>query len=173
MKKLIIVCEESCRPYGDYLAQLISMEDDTEESVVGVKDGEVAAQVWLEKDYTANAAQLSSNQYILFIGDDKFVKDKSMNMKVVFKKYGIAYGWLGRQAFYQLIVRYGNLNTTISLILHSRILIISKGSSKKNPQRKKYLQLQHLLQQSYYLLELRLHLLVHLLLQRKLIITKR
>ncbi len=24
MKKLIIVCEEKCRQYGDYLAQLIS-----------------------------------------------------------------------------------------------------------------------------------------------------
>lgn len=40
--------------YGDYLAQLISLEDDTEDSTVGVKDGEVAAQVWLEKDYKAN-----------------------------------------------------------------------------------------------------------------------
>ena len=71
MKKLIIVCEEKCRQYGDYLAQLISLEDDTEDETVGTKDGEVAAQVWLEKDYKANAAQLSSNQYILFIGQDK------------------------------------------------------------------------------------------------------
>ena len=59
MKKLIIVCEEKCRQYGDYLAQLISLEDDTEDETVGTKDGEVAAQVWLEKDYKANAAQLS------------------------------------------------------------------------------------------------------------------
>ena len=28
MKKLIIVCEEKCRQYGDYLAQLISLDDD-------------------------------------------------------------------------------------------------------------------------------------------------
>ncbi len=45
MKKLIIVCGEKYRVYGDYLAQLISLEDDTEDSTVGVKDGEVAAQV--------------------------------------------------------------------------------------------------------------------------------
>ena len=45
MKKLIIVCEEKCRQYGDYLAQLISLEDDTEDETVGTKDGEVAAQV--------------------------------------------------------------------------------------------------------------------------------
>lgn len=58
MKKLIIVCEEKYRVYGDYLAQLISLEDDTEDSTVGVKDGEVAAQVWLEKDYKANSADV-------------------------------------------------------------------------------------------------------------------
>ncbi|MCD8049917.1 MAG: hypothetical protein LUG52_10080 [Clostridia bacterium] len=98
MKKLIIVCEKKCRVFGDYLAQLISLEDDTEDSVVGVKDGEVAAQVWLEKDYNANSAQLSSNQYILFIGHDKLIKEKSSHMNVVFAKYGIAYGWLGKQA---------------------------------------------------------------------------
>ena len=45
MKRLIIVCEEKCRQYGDYLAQLISLEDDTEDETVGTKDGEVAAQV--------------------------------------------------------------------------------------------------------------------------------
>lgn len=98
MKKLIIVCEEKYRVYGDYLAQLISLEDDTEETTVGVKDGEVAAQVWLEKDYKANAAQLSSNQYILFIGHDKLIKEKSSHMKVAFSQYGMAYGWLGKQA---------------------------------------------------------------------------
>ena len=34
MKKLIIVCEEKCRQYGDYLAQLISLEDDKEDETV-------------------------------------------------------------------------------------------------------------------------------------------
>lgn len=98
MKKLIIVCEEKYRVYGDYLAQLISLEDDTEDTTVGVKDGEVAAQVWLEKEYKANSAQLSSNQYILFIGHNKLIKKKSSHMKVIFSQYGMAYGWLGKQA---------------------------------------------------------------------------
>lgn len=98
MKKLIIVCEEKCRIYGDYLAQLISMDDDTEDTTIGVKDGEVAAQVWLEKDYTANAVQISSTQYILFIGNDKLIKEKSSHMELVFSKYGMKYGWLGKQA---------------------------------------------------------------------------
>ena len=98
MKKLIIVCEEKCRQYGDYLAQLISLEDDTENETVGTKDGEVAAQVWLEKDYKANAAQLSSNQYILFIGQDKLIKEKSSHMNMEFAEFGMKYGWLGKQA---------------------------------------------------------------------------
>lgn len=98
MKKLIIVCEEKYRQYGDYLAQLISLEDDTEDETVGTKDGEVAAQVWLEKDYKANAAQLSSNQYILFIGQDKLIKEKSSYMNMEFSEFGMKYGWLGKQA---------------------------------------------------------------------------
>lgn len=98
MKKLIIVCEEKCRQYGDYLAQLISLEDDKEDEAVGTKDGEVAAQVWLEKDYKANASQLSSNQYILFIGQDKLIKGKSSHMNMEFAEFGMKYGWLGKQA---------------------------------------------------------------------------
>lgn len=98
MKKLIIVCEEKYRVYGDYLAQLISLDDDTEEETVGIKDGEVAAQVWSEKDYASNSAQISSTQYILFIGNKKLVKEKSSHMQVKFSQYGMTYGWLGKQA---------------------------------------------------------------------------
>ena len=98
MKKLIIVCEEKCRSYGDYLAQLISMDDDTDETTVGTKDGEVAAQVWTEKDYNNNAAQMSSNQYVLFVGNSKLIKEKSSHMNTEFNKYGMKYGWLGKQA---------------------------------------------------------------------------
>lgn len=98
MKKLIIVCEEKYRKYGDYLSQLISLEDDTDDEIVGTKDGEVQAQVWLEKDYQANSAQLSSSQYILFVGNSKLIKEKSSYMKVVFSKFGMTYGWLGKQA---------------------------------------------------------------------------
>ena len=98
MKKLIIVCDEKHKKYGDYLSQLISLEDDTEDCVVGIKDGEVATQVWSEKEYQSSAPQISSSQYILFIGESKLIKDKGLHMKTVFSKYGIIYGWLGKQA---------------------------------------------------------------------------
>ena len=45
MKKLIIVCEKNSRRYADFLAQLVSLSDDIEGEIVGVKDGAVAAQV--------------------------------------------------------------------------------------------------------------------------------
>ena len=76
MKKLIIVCEERLRKYGDFLAQLISRTDDTDNMIVGVKDGAAVAQVWTEKEYTSNAAQISSEQYILFIGNTNLIKEK-------------------------------------------------------------------------------------------------
>ena len=98
MKKLIIVCDEKHRKYGDYLSQLISLENDTEDCVVGIKDGEVATQVWSEKEYQSNAPQISSLQYILFVGESKLIKEKGLHMKPVFSKYGMRYGWLGKQA---------------------------------------------------------------------------
>lgn len=98
MKKLIIVCEEKLRHYGDFLSQLISRKDDNESEIIGIKDGSAAAQVWTEKEYSANAAQISSEQYILFIGNSKLIKEKRLHMQKKFSEYGMNYGWLGKQA---------------------------------------------------------------------------
>lgn len=98
MKKLIIVCEEKLRRYADFLAQLISLSDDKDGEVVGVKDGTVAAQVWTEDDYIRQSVQISSEQYLLFIGNSKLIKDKRSHMIKKFSQYGMNYGWLGKQA---------------------------------------------------------------------------
>lgn len=98
MKKLIIVCEEKLRKYGDFLAQLVSLDDDKDGNIRGTKDGAVAAQVWTEKDYVGNAAQISSEQYILFVGNSKLAKEKRTHMLVKYSEYGMEYGWLGKQA---------------------------------------------------------------------------
>ena len=98
MKKLIIVCEERLSRYGDFLAQLISGTDDKEGRVVGIKDGAAAAQVWTEKEYTANAAQISSEQYLLFVGNSKLIKEKRHHMLQKYSEHGMNYGWLGKQA---------------------------------------------------------------------------
>ena len=98
MRKLIIVCEERLRRYGDFLAQLISGKDDTEGKIMGIPDGTAVAQVWTEKEYTTNAAQISSEQYILFIGNSRLIKEKRYHMQRLFSEYGLNYGWLGKQA---------------------------------------------------------------------------
>ena len=98
MRKLIIVCEEKLRKYGDFLSQLISVDDDKNDEIVGTKDGAVAAQVWTEKEYLSNSAQISSEQYILFIGSSKMMKDKGAHMIRRYQDHGIEYRWLGKQA---------------------------------------------------------------------------
>lgn len=98
MKKLIIVCEEKYRSIGAYISQLISSNDDTEETTVGTKDGEVQATVWTEKEYKSNSMQISSEQYILFVGNSKDIKMQSSNMKSIFSEYEMKYASLGKQA---------------------------------------------------------------------------
>lgn len=96
-KNLIIVCEERLRHYGDFLAQLMSSSSDAEGQIVALRGNTAAAQVWTEKEYTSNAAQISSEQYILFIGNSTLIKEKRMHMHRKYSEYGMNYGWLGKQ----------------------------------------------------------------------------
>lgn len=140
MKKLIIVCEEKTRQYGDFLSQLISLQDDTDEQVVGVSDGAVAAQVWTEKEYAANAPQISSEQYILFIGNSKLLKEKRTYMQAQYSQYGMNYGWLGKQAtlFVDHVVSVKEYDGFITLAKDNQPevtrLIDSKSAMKANEQ---------------------------------------
>ena len=85
--KLIIVCDEKTEQYANYLRQLISTNDDKDGEVKGVVDGSVEAAVWLDKEYIANKATISSSEHILFIGDNKVSKISMMlRMKVLNKK---------------------------------------------------------------------------------------
>ena len=99
MRNVIIVTDDKNKKFADYLMQLISLKDDTEENTVGVKDGSVEAMVWEEKHYIANAANISSEQYFIFIGESKLIKEKRSFMKTNFSEFGISYGWLGKQAY--------------------------------------------------------------------------
>lgn len=120
MKKLLIVCDEKCRKYGDYLSQLVSSEDDAAEETVGSKDGAVAARVWTEEQYKANSSTFSSEQYVLFIGNSKLIKEKSTCMNIKFSQYGMEYGWLGRQAFLSVkkVVEYSDYESFIEYERH-------------------------------------------------------
>lgn len=97
VKKLIIVCDEKTEPYANYLRQLISVKNDKEEEIIGVPDGMVDAAVWLEKEYEANKATISSNEHILFVGDCKASRNETSSMIIRYEKYGMKYGWLGKR----------------------------------------------------------------------------
>ena len=133
MKKLIIVCEEKNKVYGDFLVQLISSDDDKKDNVVGVKDGEVSATVWTEKQYTDNSLQLSSMQHVLFIGNTKLTKTKRTNMIEKFNKYGMKYCWLGKQAvlYVDEVVKKEEYDDFIKYAKNNNSNIVSKLKLKK------------------------------------------
>lgn len=95
--KLIIVCDDKTEKYANYLRQLVSTYDDEEGKVVGTEDGAITVSVWLEKDYKANMAKISSNEHVLFIGENEVSKKEISSMSVKFNKFGMKYGWRGKR----------------------------------------------------------------------------
>ena len=96
--KLIIVCDDKTTEYGNYLRQLISANDDeSEEKVVGTKDGSIDTVVYTRKEYEDNKTKISSNQHVLFIGRNKTSENEINNMETKFDKHGMKYGWLGKR----------------------------------------------------------------------------
>ena len=95
--KLIIVCDDKTEKYANYLRQLVRTNDDEEGKVVGTEDGAITVSVWLEKDYKANMSTISSNEHVLFIGENDVSKKEISSMSVKFNKFGMKYGWLGKR----------------------------------------------------------------------------
>ena len=95
--KLIIVCDESTVGYANYLRQLVSANDDEEDVIIGTKDGAIKVSVWLEKHYLDNMSTISSNEHVLFIGENQASKDEIPSMTVKFDQLGMKYGWLGKR----------------------------------------------------------------------------
>ena len=144
MRQLIIVCEERLRHYGDFLSQLASIDAGKDRSDIGVPSGSVSTHVWTKKEYAKNAANISSEQYILFIGNTKLFKTKRSHMIKQYSKFGMQYGWLGKQAVlfvekavemkeYEKFVEYVRVHYTnvMKLIDSKSDVIITKNSTDK------------------------------------------
>ena len=95
--KLIIVCDYNTVGYANYLRQLISANDDEEDVIIGTKDGAIKVSVWLEKHYLDNMSTISSNEHVLFIGENQASKNEISSMTVKFDQFGMKYGWLGKR----------------------------------------------------------------------------
>lgn len=95
---LIIVYDNKTEEYATFLQQLISQNDDSDEEIVGVKDGSVDATIWTTKVYEESLPKLTSSTHVVFIGSGKIAKDQGRNINFSFSKYGMNYGWLGKRA---------------------------------------------------------------------------
>lgn len=96
--ELMIVCDEKLMEYANYLMALIGQNDDVDGEVIGTKDGAVTAAIYTPKHYKDTLPKITSNTHILFIGDFKEAKEQCENMNMMFDKYGMHYGWLGKRA---------------------------------------------------------------------------
>lgn len=112
MKKLIIVIDDTTKTYGELLSALLSLKDDNENAVVGVKDGTVEAVVWDGKTYLNNESQLSSTNKVVFIGKNNVSTPVLSNIDLGnnFSQYGINIGSLGNKAV--IYVDRRAINTT-------------------------------------------------------------
>lgn len=95
---LIIVCTEDTKKYGSYLMQLVGLNDDDGERIVGIRDGSVEAALWTEKEYEANRPQITSVQKVLFIGNSKLLTSERSNMDHIFDQHGMHIDSLGNHA---------------------------------------------------------------------------
>lgn len=96
-KTLIVVYKDEL--YANQIKKLIETKDDCEDGqAVGTKDDSVKVVAWNEKTWLANKKAGNIDSKLLFIGDVKGVDKLIPVIDVVFDKYGVKYGWAGKQA---------------------------------------------------------------------------
>ena len=95
---LIIVYDVKTREYANYLMALIGQNDDKDGKVIGTKDGSISAVMYTPKQYKDTLPKITSNTNILFMGNFKEANEQRKNVNIMFNKYGMKYGWLGKRA---------------------------------------------------------------------------
>lgn len=94
-KNLIIVYNKETEKYANFLKALLTQDDDTEEKIIGVKDGTVDVVVHSYNEYRQNKMSMGKDNYILFIGNDENIKNETEFIKIK-GEYGLKYGWVGK-----------------------------------------------------------------------------
>ncbi len=98
-KSLIIVCDDEEKEYAKFIMQLISLTDDEDGKIIGIEDGSVSATIYSTKQYRDSTATISSEQHVLFVGNNKEIKKSRPYIPEKYKKYGMEFGWLGKYAY--------------------------------------------------------------------------
>ncbi len=96
-QKLIVVYKDEL--VLNQLRKLIETNDDREDGeIVGTEDGTVAVIAWDEKMWLEQKKAGNIATKILFIGDVKGTDKLSPLLDIKYDKWGIKYGWSGKQA---------------------------------------------------------------------------
>ena len=120
MKKIIVVCGEKGKEHGNYLLQLIGVNDDEGEN----KDGKVQGALFTEKQFIDNEHKITSDQYVVFIGNGKLAKEQRAHMQPQFDYMGMKIKWLGKRAALYFEDKTSTYNEPLQ---YSKLLALSKG----------------------------------------------
>ena len=83
-KEVIIVYDEETQAYAAYLFALISTKKNIEARCLSLKQ------------YEETSVTLSSENNMIFIGNNKIIENKRKYTDKIFKEYGMNYGWIGK-----------------------------------------------------------------------------
>ena len=95
-KTLIVVFKDEM--LLNQIRKLVETKDDTDEGIVGTKDGSIKIISWNEKMWLGQKKMGNINNKVLFIDDIKETDQLIPLIEVKFEKHGVMYGWAGNQA---------------------------------------------------------------------------
>lgn len=95
-KALVVVYKDEM--LLNFVRKLVESNDDENEKIVGTKDGTVDIVAWTEKVFADNKKAGKIQNKTLFLGSLKEVKNLIPVLDIKFDKYGVKYGFAGRQA---------------------------------------------------------------------------
>ena len=96
-KNLVVVCKDEM--LVNQLRKLVETKDDeSEDSIVGTKDGTVKIVTWNEKVWLDQKKAGNIDDKILIVGDIKGSDKLVPVIDVKFDECGVKYGWAGDQA---------------------------------------------------------------------------
>ena len=95
---IVIAYKEKDKVIANQLRKLLETKDDTEDTVVGVKDRSVTVIPWEEKVWLDQESKGTVDSKVLLIDKVKGASSLIPIMDVKFQKHGVTYGWAGTQA---------------------------------------------------------------------------
>ena len=102
-RQLIVVYKKKDEIPLNQLKKLVDTKDDNKETqtIVGTEDGTVKIIAWNEKTWIDNKKAGNTGKMddkVLFLGNIKGVENLIPTLDIKFNKYGVSYGFSGKQA---------------------------------------------------------------------------